>query len=135
MDPEAEWTLPATGANKSRVLYVHRTEGLEVEGQHVAQPTGIQLHPELPARLVNGPHSSELLLLEGVPIGEPVAQHGPFVMNTRQELQDAFRDYQRDQFGGWPWPENDPVLDRETGRFAKHADGRIERPSTSQTKP
>ena len=135
MDPEAEWTLPATGANTSRVLYVHRTEGLQVAGQHVAQPTGIQLHPELPAGLVNGPHSSELLLLEGVPIGEPVAQHGPFVMNTRQELRDAFLDYQRDQFGGWPWPENDPVLDRDTGRIAKHADGSIERPSSSKTKP
>jgi hypothetical protein len=49
-------------------------------------------------------------------------------MNTRGELQQAFDDYQKTQFGGWPWPENDPVVDRNETRFARHADGRIERP-------
>jgi len=56
-----------------------------------------------------------------------VAQHGPFVMNSRAELQQAFSDYQRTQFGGWPWPANDPVHERESGRFARHVDGRMER--------
>jgi hypothetical protein len=48
-------------------------------------------------------------------------------MNTRDELQRAFQDYQRTRFGGWPWPENAPVHGREAVRFAKHADGRVER--------
>jgi hypothetical protein len=69
------------------------------------------------------------LLLQGHPIAEPVAQSGLFVMNTRSELEQAFDDYRRTQFGGWPWPENAPVHDRDAGRFAKHADGRIERGS------
>jgi hypothetical protein len=69
----------------------------------------------------------EILLLQGRPIGEPVAQYGPFVMNTREELQQAFADYQRTQFGGWPFPENAPVFPRDAGRFAKHADGKVER--------
>jgi hypothetical protein len=47
-------------------------------------------------------------------------------MNTRAELQQAFNDYQRTQFGGWPFPVNDPVHPRERGRFARHADGRVE---------
>ena len=72
--------------------------------------------------------TSELLLLQGRPIGEPVAQYGPFVMNTRAEIQQAMIDYQRTQFGGWPWPSDDPVHPREEGRFARHASGRIERP-------
>jgi hypothetical protein len=74
---------------------------------------------------VNGP--VEILLLQGRPIGEPVAQYGPFVMNTRAELEQAFADYRRTLFGGWPWPENAPVHGRDAGRFAKHADGRVER--------
>ena len=48
-------------------------------------------------------------------------------VHGREELQRAFRDYQRTQFGGWPWPENAPVHGRDPVRFAKHADGRIER--------
>ena len=75
-----------------------------------------------------GSTSADLLLLEGRPIGEPVAHYGPFVMNTRQELQQAMADYQANQYGGWPWSHAAPVHDRQQGRFAIHPDGRREEP-------
>ena len=42
---------------------------------------------------------SKVMILNGEPLGEPVAAHGPFVMNTRQELMEAFRDFQEGKMG------------------------------------
>jgi hypothetical protein len=66
-------------------------------------------------------------MLQGRPIGEPVAQYGPFVMNTEAEVRQAFADYRKTKFGGWPWPDAEPVHGQEAVRFARHADGRVER--------
>jgi hypothetical protein len=77
-------------------------------------------------QLENGPTETRILVLQGRPIGEPVMQYGPFVMNTKDEINQAFNDYNNTQFGGWPWPKYDQVHPREKGRFAKHADGREE---------
>jgi hypothetical protein len=49
-----------------------------------------------------------------------VAQYGPFVMNTQQEIMQAMQDYRRTQFGGWPWPESDPVHGPAPRRFARY---------------
>ena len=89
----------------------------------------IELRPEVDVALEAGPNDTELLLLQGRPINEPVVKYGPFVMSTREEIQQAFTDYQRTQFGGWPWPRHDPVHAREEGRFARRPDGKTERPA------
>jgi len=128
MQPGATWTLPASGADVSRVLYAYKTAGLTVANHTLDGPLGVQLKSDQAVTLTNKTGPTELLLLEGRPQGEPVAQHGPFVMNTRTELQQAFDDYRRTGFGGWPWDRDDPVLTRSTTRFARHADGRIEKP-------
>ncbi len=127
MEPYAEWTLSAAAAGSNRTLYFFRGSSLRIAERALSSAVGVALRPELPVSLQNGPDESELVLLQGRPIGEPVAQHGPFVMNTVAEIQQAFTDYRRTQFGGWPWPSDAPVHAREEGRFARHSDGRIER--------
>jgi hypothetical protein len=89
----------------------------------------VDLRPDVPVLLENGPESGEILLLQGRPLGEPVAKYGPFVMSTNAELQQAFLDYRRTGFGGWPWPVDGPVHGTSPDRFARHPDGRIERVS------
>jgi len=122
----ARWTLPAAARGSNRTLYLYRGGALELAGRAIAPRVGVRLRPDAPAPIVNGPEPAELLLLQGRPIGEPVVQHGPFVMNSRAEIQQAFADYQRTRFGGWPWPSDGPAHAREAGRFAVHADGRRE---------
>jgi redox-sensitive bicupin YhaK (pirin superfamily) len=125
LEPGAQWTLPAAQPGTNRTLYLFRGKA-KVADREISASTGVQVKPDA-AIAIHAVSETELLVLQGKPIGEPVAQHGPFVMNTRQEIQQAFADYQRTRFGGWPWPSDDPVHPREEGRFAKHADGRIEK--------
>ena len=46
-----------------------------------------------------GPKPLSVLLIAGEPIGEPVARYGPFVMNRREELQQAVEDYREGRMG------------------------------------
>jgi quercetin 2,3-dioxygenase len=92
-----------------------------VTGGHAAV-----VRSEVPITLIDTGDGAEVLVLQGRPIGEPVVQYGPFVMNTRAQIQKAFADYQETQFGGWPWPVNEPNHGADLRRFAKHADGRVE---------
>lgn len=127
LEPGARWTLPAARAGTNRTLYWFKGASFAVAGRQLPGHAGVALRGDAEVALENGAGEAELLLLQGRPIGEPVAQYGPFVMNTRQELVQAFQDYQRTQFGGWPWKEDGPVHPRGEGRFALHADGRRER--------
>ncbi len=130
MQPGARWTLPAaTGEGTGRHLYFFKGELAQVGGETVSAPVAIELRGDTDVELVNGEGLGEFLLLQGRPVGEPVVQYGPFVMNTQAEIAQTMQDYRRTRFGGWPWPDSAPVHGADPARFARHPGGREERPA------
>jgi redox-sensitive bicupin YhaK (pirin superfamily) len=127
LEPGARVTLPAARPGTNRKLYFFRGSSLKINGFELTEKHAAELRADAAATLENGASEGELLLLQGRPIGEPVVQSGPFVMNTRTEIQQAYQDFRSTRFGGWPWPKDDPVHGQEAARFARHADGRTER--------
>jgi redox-sensitive bicupin YhaK (pirin superfamily) len=129
MEPGARWTLPAAANPQTRrQLYFFKGATLNAAGETMGVRSVIEVRSTDAIEIINGEETSELLMLQGRPIGEPVAQYGPFVMNTQEEIHQAFADYRRTEFGGWPWGPSDPVHPREKGRFAQHASGVLETP-------
>jgi hypothetical protein len=69
----------------------------------------------------------DVVVLGGAPIREPIAMYGPFVMNTRQEVADAFEDWQKGRLGSIPaaYGRREPVphgtVVRESGQGAPPA--------------
>ncbi len=126
MGPNAQWELPTAGSDINRRVYFFEGDTIDIDGQTIQKNRSVHLDPSQAVTIRNGNSEGHFLLLQGRPINEPVAQYGPFVMNTQEEIQQTFSEYQRTQFGGWPWPQHDHVHPREVGRFARHADGREE---------
>jgi redox-sensitive bicupin YhaK (pirin superfamily) len=110
------------------MLYFYEGESLSLSGYDLNAYHGAEVDASIDLELKNGPKNAKILVLQGKPISEPVIQYGPFVMNTKEEIYQAFQDYHQTQFGGWPWPKTGQVHDRSHGRFARHADGREEMP-------
>jgi redox-sensitive bicupin YhaK (pirin superfamily) len=120
------FTLPKAGAGINRMLYFYTGNQLNISGKVIEKYHSASVISSVDLLLQNGDAEAKILVLQGKPIGEPVIQYGPFVMNTKQEIQQAFDDYHATKFGGWPWTRFDQVHDRSEGRFARHADGKYE---------
>ena len=134
MAPGARWTLPAAkGDGTRRQLYFFKGASVTIGGQGVTSHSAVELRAGMAVELVNGDQESEFLVLQGRPIGEPVAQYGPFVMNTQAEIAQTMQDYRNTQFGGWPWKDEAPVHGSDPARFARHPGGREERPPVTTT--
>lgn len=81
-----------------RVLVYPMTGAVQVNGTRVDE--GIMAEVDGQALTLTGvADTSEVIVLTGQPIDEPVARYGPFVMNTEQELRQAFADFERGRFG------------------------------------
>ncbi len=121
--------LPKASQGLNRTLYFHQGDEVILGGKKERSGQGFQLDSTKSLSLENQEREASMLFLQGRPIGDPVVQHGPFVMNTKQEIVDAINDYRATQFGGWPWKRQDMVHSKSQGRFALHPDGKREEPA------
>jgi redox-sensitive bicupin YhaK (pirin superfamily) len=129
LEPGARFVIPTSSEGINRMLFFYEGETTEINGQYVEEGNSIDLRPTTEINIINGNVESELMLLQGKPINEPVVQYGPFVMNSQHEILETIRDYRMTEFGGWPWENEDQVHSREQIRFAKYQDGTIDKPS------
>jgi hypothetical protein len=128
MNPGATVTLSGISSTLNRNLYFYEGKGLiYIEDLNIGSSNRIKLNGNEEIIVRNGHHESWLALLEGEPINEPVVQYGPFVMNTENEIRQAFADYQQTEFGGWPFDRHDPVNEMNIGRFARYPNGKYEK--------
>ncbi len=125
MQAGATWTLPEASSEVNRRIYFYKGVSAKVAGHSLQPQYFVQLVADREVTVVNGNVDSYFLLLQGRPINEPVVQYGPFVMNSEAEIQQAYQEFRRNQFGGWPWPSTAHVHPREKTRFAKYADGSL----------
>lgn len=126
MQAGATWTLPKASSGINRTVYIYEGSNFKLAGTVVPKYNAVELKSDVDVVLQAGTDEASILVLQGKPINEPVMQYGPFVMNTKEEINQAFEDYHKTQFGGWPWPKYDQVHPRDKTRFAKHADGKVE---------
>lgn len=126
MEAGAIWQIPNAEAGLNRTLYFYQGEKIDVEGFQIPINHGIDLISDKAITINNKTEEGHFLFLQGRPINEPVAQQGPFVMNTPQEIKEAITEFRKTEFGGWPWGSYDHTHPRGRGRFALHADGREE---------
>jgi len=130
MEGGSNFSIPVASSEVNRNIYFfegkENQKGISVGGSVLNFNEGALLAADQPTVISNlSDVKCRLMLLQGRPIGKPVAQSGPFVMNTREELHQAYKDFSKTQFGGWPWPDNDGVHPREQQRFAKLPNGKV----------
>lgn len=129
MKKDGKINLPEASAGVNRTLYFFEGTSLDINGEKLSASTGAILKADEKTLITASSDDTEFLILQARPIGEPVVQHGPFVMNSREEIVQTIQEYQTTQFGGWPWKQTDMVHGDVIERFAKYPNGKLEKPS------
>ncbi len=123
MDSRAVFKIPSMDVEVTQSLYFYKGDSYNIGETKINENHLVELNSKKETQIINGSEDGYYFFLQGRPIKEPVVQYGPFVASTKGELQETMQEYQRTQFGGWPWSSSDPVHDRSLGRFSRLPDG------------
>ncbi|GET23011.1 pirin family protein [Prolixibacter denitrificans] len=123
MEPNAAFELPAASPGVNRRLYFYKGDQLQLNDTNLPAYHSADLQADQQINMMAGEEACSALILQGRPMREPVVQYGPFVMNSKQEIDEAFSEYRQTQFGGWPWPQDEVTHGADAKRFAIYSDG------------
>lgn len=128
LEKGGKFQLPKTETPVNRSVFFFEGETCDLNGVKLSSQCGYDLISTETGVIHASTSPAQFLILQAKPIGEPIVQHGPFVMNTKEEIVKTFEDFRKTEFGGWPWPRHDMVHGSVIERFAKFPDGKIEKP-------
>ena len=126
---QGSFLIPKAIQGINRSLYILKNTNIHLNDDSINPHSMVDLFSEQNVILKNNGHDTRILMLQGRPINEPIERYGPFVMNTRSEIREAFLDYNRTGFGGWKWPNSGPIHGKYKGRFAKLINDDIDKPT------
>ena len=129
LDSDGEFNIPNTKSGANRNLYVIKNSKIKIDGENIIGGSILEIDASKSTMIKNLGDKTKILMLQGVPINEPVVKYGPFVMNSRSEIEQAFHDYNKTEFGGWKWGNSEPVHEAGKEKFAKLINGKISKPS------
>ena len=123
LEPGSSVTLPAARLPATlRTLFIPTGTGVHIAEQNVGGRRRVRVVAQTSLLIENrGPGSAVLMVMQGVPIEEPVVRSTVYVTNTVAELHQAKRDFQKTGFGGWPWPTRQPMHGAGFQRFARYS--------------
>ena len=123
LNSNAKFTISGINEELTRTLYFYNGNSINISDTEVKVKRLVHLNSKEDVIIENSSETSYLFFLQGKPINEPLVQHGPFVANSQEEIQEAMQEYRKTQFGGWPYKTNEPVHNKNMGRFANYANG------------
>lgn len=102
VEMEAGSSISLEVPDQNETLFYVVNGDLEVNGTSLSKRTLVRFDKEAGTINVNSKGHSLFLFGYGLPFNEPIAAHGPFVMNTYEEIEEAIQDYQAGKMGRWP---------------------------------
>tara|TARA_A100001388_G_scaffold277593_1_gene269741 strand:+ start:2380 stop:3495 length:1116 start_codon:yes stop_codon:yes gene_type:complete len=118
MSDKAKFILPSVENGVVRTLYFYSGGEISINKQKIDKMNMIQINSFDSVEIHSLKDENNILLLQAKQIKEPVVKYGPFVMNSREEIQEAFDDYNKTGFGKWSWADAGPVHGKKYKKFA-----------------
>lgn len=123
LHPNTKFSIEEINEEVTRTLYFYEGGSIHLNESEIDAKSLIHLDSKVDIHINNSSEIAYLFFLQGKPMKEPLVQHGPFVANSPEEINEAMQEYRKTQFGGWPYNSNEPVHDKNIGRFARFTNG------------